>query len=79
MPLLSTGDTVDHSTTSLVLAVLALTIGAILAALVAAAAGFFAHRDGRSVPSAMTSAGTAFGGTYTIVLALMAVVAQWLK
>lgn len=62
------------SPTSLTLLALALLAAVLLALLAAVTAGLLARWDGASLPAALLRAGVAFGGTITLLTALLALV-----
>ena len=66
-----------YSPSSLLLALLCLTIlaAALFAALTSIIAGFLAHWGGASLPTALLRAGVAFGGTFTLLTALVTLIA----
>ncbi|MFJ5228152.1 hypothetical protein [Streptomyces sp. NPDC088400] len=60
------------SLTALTLFALVLLAAVLLALLAAVGAGLLAHLDGASLPAALLRAGVAFGGTLTLLTALLA-------
>lgn len=62
------------SPTSLTLLALTLLAAVLLALLAAVTAGLLARWDGASLPAALLRAGVAFGGTITLITALLALV-----
>ncbi|MDW4910963.1 hypothetical protein RB628_38015 [Streptomyces sp. ADMS] len=67
-----------YSPSSLVLALLCLAIlaAALFAVLASIIAGLLAHWDGVSLPTALLRAGMAFGGTFTLLTALLTLIAS---
>ncbi|WP_406353076.1 hypothetical protein [Streptomyces sp. NBC_00658] len=63
------------SPTHLALLTLALLAAGLLALLAAVAAGLLVRWDGGSLPAALLRAGIAFGGTLTLLTAVVALVA----
>ncbi|WP_405931955.1 hypothetical protein [Streptomyces sp. NBC_00827] len=63
------------SPTHLALLTLALLAAVLLALLAAVAAGLLVRWDGGSLPAALLRAGIAFGGTLTLLTAVVALVA----
>ncbi|WP_405945420.1 hypothetical protein OG588_49415 [Streptomyces prunicolor] len=66
------------SPTSLTLLALTLLTAVLLALLAAVTAGLLARWDGASLPAALLRAGVAFGGTITLLIALLALVVSTL-
>ncbi|MFF4229758.1 hypothetical protein [Streptomyces sp. NPDC001820] len=66
------------SPTHLALLTLALLAALLLALLAAVTAGLLAHWNGASIPAALLRAGVAFGGTLTLLTALLALAASTL-
>lgn len=64
------------SPAQLMLLTLALLAAALLALLAAVTAALLARWDGASLPAALTRAGVAFGGTLTLLIALLALTAS---
>ncbi|WTU08153.1 hypothetical protein OG787_12055 [Streptomyces sp. NBC_00075] len=60
------------SPTSLTLLALAVLASVLLGLLAAVGAGLLARMDGSSLPAALLRAGVAFGGTLTLITALLA-------
>ncbi|QFR02337.1 hypothetical protein F9278_02850 [Streptomyces phaeolivaceus] len=58
------------------LLLIAVAIAALVSLLVAAVAGFLAHWDGRTLPSAISRGGIAFAGALTVCTGLMALAIQ---
>ncbi|MFF3401910.1 hypothetical protein ACFYW6_25780 [Streptomyces sp. NPDC002659] len=64
------------SPTHLALLTLSLLAAFLLALLAAVTAGLLAHWNGASTPAALLRAGAAFGGTLTLLTALLALAAS---
>ncbi|WP_331756399.1 hypothetical protein [Streptomyces microflavus] len=67
----------NYSSSSLILALLCLILAAALCAILAGImAGLLAYWDGGSHPSALLRAGKAFGGTFSLLTALLTLMAS---
>ncbi|MFG2723090.1 hypothetical protein ACGFW5_33050 [Streptomyces sp. NPDC048416] len=60
------------SQTTMTLLALVLLVATLLALLAAVGAGLLARMDGATLPAALLRAGVAFGGTLTLITALLA-------
>ncbi len=72
------GERVDQASMSVVIVVLVINVAGLLSLAIAITVGVISRYDGASVPAAILRAGAAFGGTLSLLTALLSMATKWL-